>query len=58
MYGSEMEKVISYTATIGEITRESGRVIGKQVADVKPFLIDLEVLCEYGMTGRKLLNAA
>ncbi len=53
-----MEKVISYTATIGEITRESGRVIGKQVADVKPFLIDLEVLCEYGMTGRKLLNAA
>ncbi len=43
-YGVSMEKSIGYTTAIGEVTRESGSVIGKVVADVKSFLIDLELL--------------
>lgn len=43
-YGVDLEKNIGFVTAIGEVTRESGSVIGKIVADVKSLLIDLEPL--------------
>jgi TP901 family phage tail tape measure protein len=43
-FGVEMQDLLSYITAIGSTTRESGSIIGKLVADIKSFLIDLEPL--------------
>jgi TP901 family phage tail tape measure protein len=46
-FGVSMEESAGHITAIGAVTMESGRLIGKRVADVKSFLIDLELLASY-----------
>ena len=43
-FGVELEELIGMTVAIGETTRESGKIIGKVIADIKFSLINWETL--------------
>ena len=43
-FGVSMEELLGMISAIGITTRESGKIVGKIVADIKLFLIDLELL--------------
>ncbi len=44
IYNVSLDELIGMTTAIGQVTRESGNVIGRIYADIKPLLIDLEIL--------------
>jgi hypothetical protein len=57
-FGVDMETLIGHTTAIGQVTRESGKIIGKVVADVKLLLIDLESLTlRRGRQGARVMPA-